>query len=294
MTDIGFVGPGIMGGPMIANLVGAGHHVQAFGRSQRSRERITQAGAHVADSAADVAASAEVVITMLPDTPDVQQVVLGEGGLAEAMTEHQVFIDMSTIRPDATREIATALGERGVAMLDAPVSGGESGAVEGTLSIMVGGDADVLDRVRGVLECLGSTITHVGPTGAGQLTKAANQLIVAANIQAVAEAIVLLESAGADVASALDAIGGGLAGSAVLDRKRSAFLDGDFTPGFRVELHNKDLRIVHDTARAAGISLPATALVSQFMAAAEAQGHGELDHSALLRVARRLNDAAGG
>jgi len=292
MTAIGFIGPGIMGAPMIANLVRAGFAVRAFGRSQRSRDRIQQAGAQVAESAADAAAEAQTVITMLPDTPDVQQVVLGDGGLGDALTEGQVLIDMSTIRPDVTRQIAAELAERGVAMLDAPVSGGEAGAMEGALSVMVGGETGVLERVRSVLEPLASSITHVGPSGAGQLTKAANQLIVAANIQAVAEAIVLLESAGADVQHALQAIGGGLAGSAVLDRKRHAFLSGDFTPGFRVELHNKDLRIVQDTAREAGVGLPVAAVVSQFMAAAEAQGHGELDHSVLLQVARDLNAAS--
>lgn len=290
MTSIAFIGPGIMGAPMIKNLVSSGHNVRAFGRSQTSRNRITAAGAIPASSPRAAAAAADVVITMLPDTPDVERVVVsGADPLIDALTPDQTYIDMSTIRPDVTRKINAALAERGVGMLDAPVSGGEAGAIEGTLSIMVGGSARVLDPVRPVLACMGSTITHVGPAGAGQLTKAANQLVVAANIQAAAEAVVLLESAGADVAAALDAIGGGLGGSTVLDRKRAAFLRDAFDPGFRIELHHKDLRIVRDTADATEIGLPLTGTVSQVMLAAMAKGYGQLDHSALLKVVRDLN-----
>lgn len=288
MTTIGFIGPGIMGAPMIRNLVDAGHTVRAYGRSDQSRARIDAAGAITAHTPLESAVGAEIVITMLPDTPDVQKVLL-EDGLANALAAEQTYIDMSTIRPDVTRHVQEVLGGQGVEMLDAPVSGGEAAAVEGTLSIMVGGKAAVLEGVRPVLDCLGATITHVGPAGSGQLAKAANQLIVAANIQAIAEAIVLLESAGADVAQALSAIGGGLAGSTVLERKRAAFLTDSFDPGFRIALHNKDLRIVGNTADDAGIALPMTAVVSQLMAAARAQGLGDLDHSALLKVARRLN-----
>lgn len=291
MAAIGFIGPGIMGAPMIDNLVDAGHQVRAFGRSTTSRERIQAAGATVADSPGAAAAGADVVVTMLPDTPDVQAVLLGEHGLAQTLAAPQVYVDMSTIRPDVTREIHRVLSERGVGVLDAPVSGGEAAAKEGTLSIMVGGEASVLASVHEVLAVMGATITHVGPAGAGQLTKAANQLIVAANIQAVAEAIVLLESAGADVGAALSAIGGGLAGSTVLERKREAFLAGTFAPGFRIDLHNKDLRIVRDTADDAGVGLPMTATVSQLMVAAGAKGYGDLDHSALLKVTREFNGA---
>ena len=289
MSVIGFIGPGVMGAPMIKNLIEAGHEVRAFGRSQRSRDRIEAAGALLADSAVDAAAGADVVITMLPDSPDVHQTILGSGGLAQALTTQQIYVDMSTIRPEVSREIYQVLTERGVGVLDAPVSGGEAGAREGALSIMVGGQATVLEQVREVLDCLGTTITHVGPAGAGQLTKAANQLVVAANIQAVAEAIVLLEAAGAEVPQALHAIGGGLAGSAVLERKRDAFLEEDFAPGFRIELHNKDLRIVGNTARDAGVSLPMTGLVAELMAAAGAKGYDHLDHSALLKLAREAN-----
>ncbi len=294
MTTIGFVGPGIMGGPMIANLVKAGHTVRALGRSEASWRRVDEAGAERASDLAAVASGAEVVITMLPDGPDVRAAVLGDkgdgaGALAAVLRSGQVLVDMSTISPAVSREIADVLGERGVAALDAPVSGGEAGAIEGTLSIMVGGEAAVLDGVRPILEVLGNTITHVGPAGSGQLTKAANQLIVATNIGAVAEAIVFLESAGVDLAAALSAIGGGLAGSTVLQRKRDAFLTGDFKPGFRIALHDKDLGIVAGAVREQGLSLPVTALITQLVAALRARGDGDLDHSALLKLARELN-----
>jgi len=291
MATIGFIGPGIMGAPMIANLVRAGHTVRAHGRSGRSRQRILDAGAEPVESPAQAAAGAAAVVTMLPDTPDVEAVLFGDDNLAGALVAGQIFIDMSTIRPEVARKIAGVLAERGVAALDAPVSGGETAAVEGTLSVMVGGESSDLERARGVLEAMSASITHVGAAGAGQLAKAANQLIVAANIQAVAEAVVLLESAGADVEAALTAIGGGLAGSTVLDRKRAAFLSDAFDPGFRIALHNKDLRIVRDTADAAGVALPLTAVVTQLMVAAAARGMADRDHSALLALTRALNSA---
>lgn len=290
MSTIGFIGAGIMGGPMIANLVKAGHTVHALGRSSASRKRIADAGADEVQSLTDAAAHADVVITMLPDSPDVTAVVLGDNGLVEVLSEGQVFVDMSTIRPDVSREISSRLEGIGVAALDAPVSGGEAAAIEGKLSIMVGGSDSAVRNTRPVLEAMGSSITHVGPAGSGQLTKAANQLIVACNIQAVAEAIVLLESSGVEVDKALQAIGGGLAGSTVLERKRNAFLSGEFTAGFRVELHDKDLGIVQATARSQGNSLPLSSLVGQLMAALKARGDGGLDHSALLKLARALNN----
>lgn len=294
MVAIGFIGPGIMGAPMISNLVQAGHEVRALGRSDESWRRVDAAGAERATGLAELADDAEVVISMLPDSPDVQAIALGgdkttDKPLASLMDAGQVFIDMSTILPSVSREIAAALAARAVDALDAPVSGGEAAAVEGTLSIMVGGEADVLKRVRPVLEVLGSTITHVGPAGSGQLTKAANQLIVATNIQAVAEAIVFLESAGVDLEAALSAIGEGLAGSTVLQRKREAFLNSDFRPGFRIALHDKDLDIVTEAMREQHVALPLTAVVSQLVTALRARGGGNLDHSGLLQLARDLN-----
>jgi 2-hydroxy-3-oxopropionate reductase len=277
-----------MGAPMIANLVGAGYEVRAFAHSERSRKRLRTAGAFEAATLAETVEAADVVVTMLPDSPDVLG-VLFDDGLADALPRGSVFLDMSTIRPGASRRIATELAQRGVAALDAPVSGGEAGAIEGTLSIMVGGDAGALEAARPILSVMGSTITHVGPAGAGQATKAANQLVVAANIQAMAEAIVLLQAAGVDLEPALDALAGGLAGSTVLTRKRRSFTTGDFAPGFRLRLHDKDLGIVQASARELGLALPLTSLVSQLVAALVARGDGDLDHSALLALARDLN-----
>lgn len=291
-TTVGFIGFGIMGAPMAANLVGAGFAVRGLAHSSRSERRVRQSGAMLVHTARELVAGTDVVITMLPDSPDVLEVVLGAGGLADLLEAGQIHIDMSTIRPDAAQDIARRLQASGVEVLDAPVSGGEAGAVEGTLSIMVGGDSGTLDRVSGVLEAMGTTITHVGSHGAGQATKAANQLIVAANIEAVAEAIVLLDGVGVRLGSALDALSGGLAGSAVLTRKRQAFLDGEYRPGFRIALHDKDLAIVQNTARQLGLALPMAALVSQLVSALKARGDGNLDHSALLKLARELNGAA--
>lgn len=296
MTAIGFIGPGIMGAPMIANLVQAGHTVQAFGRSESSRRRIEESGATPVQSPREAARGVEVLITMLPDTPDVESVMLGsseheDDGVADAMQPGQTYIDMSSIAPHAARQIHQRLADANVSAIDAPVSGGEAAAIDGTLSIMAGGDAETVEAVRPVLAAMGAAITHVGPAGSGQLAKAANQLIVAANIQAVAEAIVLLDAAGADVEQALTAIAGGLAGSTVLERKRQAFISGAFEPGFRIDLHNKDLRIVRDTADQAAVGLPLTAVVSQLMVAAAARGYGDRDHSALLQLTRDLNDA---
>lgn len=226
---------------------------------------------------------------MLPDTPDVRLVVLEPGGLVDLLTEGQVYVDMSTISPACSQEIASALTARGIGALDAPVSGGEQAAIDGNLSVMAGGEAETLESVRPLLMAMAGSVTHVGPAGSGQLTKAANQLIVAANIQAIAEAVVLLERTGVDLEPALAAISGGLAGSAVLTRKMGSFLDADYRPGFRVDLHCKDLRIVAGTSQSHGLCLPQTALVSQLMTSVQARGGGDLDHSALLKGARELN-----
>lgn len=286
---IGVVGAGVMGAPMIARLVGVGHLVRAYGRSPASRSRIRAVGGTLVESIAAVADGAEVVLTVVADSPDVRDVVFGDGGLLEACRAGQIFVDMSTVAPAVAIEVHAAFAAHDVRALDAPVSGGEQAAIDGTLSIMVGGDRAVMDEAEPVLAVLGRTITYVGPPGSGQLTKAANQLIVAANLQAVAEAVVLLERSGADLEAALSAIGGGLAGSAVLDRKRTAFLKGTFEPGFRVALHEKDLGIVAGVVREYGLALPQTALVAQLMTALRARGDGNLDHSALLRLSRALN-----
>ncbi len=283
MARIAFIGLGIMGLPMAVNLVRAGHDVTGFNRSPGKTARLAEQGGTAADSARAAVDGAEVVLTMLPDSPDVEAVADDVLTAAGAL-----WIDMSTIAPATARAVAARAHEAGLRALDAPVSGGEKGAVDGTLSSMVGGAAADVDAARPVLDVLGKTIVHVGPAGAGQTVKAANQLIVAGTIGLVAEALTMLRAQGVDLAPAVEVLSGGLAGSTVLDRKAGAMLTHDFTPSFRVDLHHKDLGIVLDSARDAGVPLPLGAVVAQLMAAARAQGHGDLDHSALLLVLEQL------
>jgi 2-hydroxy-3-oxopropionate reductase len=226
---------------------------------------------------------------MLPDSPDVREVVLGPDGVLDNAAPGLLLIDMSTVAPETSVEVAEAARERDVRVLDAPVSGGEQGAVEGSLSIMVGGEAADFEGARGALEAMGGTIVHVGGHGAGQTVKAANQLVVAGTLSLVSEALVLLQASGVDAERALQVLAGGLAGSKVLDRKAPAMLARDFRPGFRVDLHDKDMGIALATAREAGVSLPVTGLVAQLVAGARAMGYGALDHSALLRVVEQLS-----
>lgn len=292
MATIGFIGLGVMGRPMAINLISAGHRVVGTSRSAATRERASASGITVVDSVAEAITGAEVVITMLPDSPDVRKVALGAGGVLEKIEPGAAYIDMSTIRPDVAREVAEAFGAADHPVLDAPVSGGESGAQEGTLSIMIGGEAATIDAQRSVLEAMGTTITHVGPAGSGQVVKAANQLMVAMHLQALAEAVVFLESQDADVETALSAIAGGLGGSTVIDRKADSVLAGHFAPGFRVDLHDKDLRIVQDAASETGTALPVTTQVAQFMRELVDRGDGTLDHSALVLRARDRSASA--
>ena len=298
MTDIGFIGLGVMGGPMAANLVEAGFSVTGFNRSPAKVERLVAAGGRGAASAAEAVEGADVVITMLPDSPDVSAVLLGDGdgdsGLLARLTPGTTVIDMSTIRPDVARSLAAAGAERGVGVLDAPVSGGEQGAVDARLSVMVGGEAATFETARPVLDAVGRTIVHVGPAGAGQTVKAANQLIVGGTLQLVAEALVFLSAHGVDRERAVEVLAGGLAGSAVLDRKAPAMLARNFDPGFRVDLHHKDLGIVTAAAREAGVAIPVGALVATLMGSLRAQGHGDLDHGALLLQAEQLSGRASG
>lgn len=283
MTTVGFIGLGIMGGPMAANLVQAGYEVVGYNRSQPKIDRLVEQGGKAAASAADAVRSADVIVTMLPDSPDVEQAVLGEDGVLAHARSGALLIDFSTIRPDTSRQVAEAAAEHGVRALDAPVSGGEQGAIDGALSIMVGGEPDVFEAGRPVLDSVGKTIVHVGPAGAGQTVKAANQLIVAGNIGLLAEAMVFLEAHGVDTEAGLRVLGGGLAGSKVLDTKGEKMRTREFAPGFRIELHHKDLGIVQVAAREAGVATPLGALVAQLVAAANAQGDGGLDHSGLFR-----------
>ncbi len=289
MEKIGFIGLGIMGGPMAANLVNAGYDVTGFARSSSSTERLEKAGAKAAGSIAEAVAGADVVITMLPDSPEVDEVVLGDDGVLASAGSGLLLIDMSTIAPETSVAVAERAKESGVQVLDAPVSGGEPGAIEGSLSIMVGGDAEAFEKARPILEHLGKTIVHVGEHGAGQTVKAANQLLVAGIIELVSEAIVLLEASGVDGERGLEVLAGVLAGNTVLDRKAASMLAREFKPGFRIDLHHKDMGIALATARTAGVSLPVTGVVAQLMAAARAAGHGSLDHSALLSVIEQLS-----
>jgi len=286
---IAFIGLGIMGLPMATNLVRAGHDVTGYNRSEAKRARLAEAGGTAAGAVDEAVAGAEAIITMLPDSPDVTSVVLGEDGVLAMAATGALLVDMSTIAPATARTIAERATEAGLRPLDAPVSGGEQGAVDGTLSIMVGGDRADFDAARPLLDVLGTTVVHVGPAGCGQTVKAANQLIVAGTIELVAEALTFLDAHGVESGPAVEVLGGGLAGSAVLDRKAAGMLAHEFAPGFRVDLHHKDLGIVVDSARAAGVVIPLGAVVAQLMAAARAQGHGDLDHSALLLGVERLS-----
>ena len=285
-TTIGFIGLGVMGAPMAENLVQAGFDVIGHTRRPGGADRLIAAGGRGSRSIAEVSTGADVVITVLPDSPDVTEVVTG---VLEHARPGLLIIDMSTISPQVARTLASAAAGRGVRMLDAPVSGGEQGAIEGSLSIMAGGAAGDVEAARPVFEALGSTIVHVGPAGAGQLVKAANQLVVAGTIELIAEAVVLLEASGVDAPAGLRVLGGGLAGSTVLARRGGSMLRREFAPGFRVDLHHKDLGIALAAARDAGAVVPLGAVVAQLMAALRAQGDGGLDHTAMLRGVERLS-----
>lgn len=289
MTTIAFIGLGIMGSPMSANLARAGFDVVGFNRTPEKAAALVEAGGKAAASIAEAVGGADVIALMLPDTPDVVTVLTEPGGVFEHARTGSLVIDFSTIRPDTTVELASQAAEHGLRILDAPVSGGEAGAKAANLSIMVGGEPEVFAQARPVFEAVGKTIVLAGPHGAGQTVKAANQLIVAGTIELVAEALVFLEAHGVDTSAAFDVLAGGLAGSRVLEQKRSNLLDRKFAPGFRIDLHHKDLGIVVEAARQAGVVIPLGAVTAQLMAAARAAGDGNLDHSALLRVVERLS-----
>ncbi|MDQ4060889.1 MAG: NAD(P)-binding domain-containing protein [Pseudomonadota bacterium] len=286
-TVVGFVGLGVMGRPMARNLLRAGFPLIVHDLNAAAVADLVAAGAWDGKSLADVA-EAEVVITMLPDTPDVASVLLGPGGLAEAMRPGTVLIDMSSISPIATRDFARRLAERDVSMLDAPVSGGYQAAEAGTLSIMVGGDAAVLERCRPVLAAMGSTISHIGDAGAGQVCKACNQVAVAITIQAVAEAMTLARKNGVDAGKVRQALLGGFAQSRALDLHGQRVLDDNFKAGFRVQLQRKDLKIALEAGSESGTPLPATALVQQLYGVLQATGRGDLDNSSLALLMQEM------
>lgn len=287
-TRIAFVGLGIMGEPMARNLLAAGFAVTAHNRSQPAMDRLREAGAATAASPAEAARDADVTLLMLPDAPDVRAVVLGENGVATTARPGSLVIDMSTISAGVTRELAAHLDQRGVRMLDAPVSGGQQGAVDAALTIMVGGAEDDFQRAQPVFSALGTTVTHIGGTGAGQLAKTANQIVVAGTIQAVAEALTLVQRSGADAARVREALLGGLAGSRILQVHGQRMLDGAFEPGFKARLHHKDLRIALEAGAEAGVPLATTALVHQLLGSLIASGQGDADHSALATVVDTL------
>lgn len=285
LERVAFIGLGIMGRPMAHHLLEAGFPLAVHSRSPGPVDELVAAGAVRAGSASEAARASTVVITMLPDTPDVEQVLLGEEGVGSGAATGTLVIDMSTIDPAPMRVIAETLGANGVEMLDAPVSGGEKGAVQGTLSIMVGGSAEGFARALPLFQAMGSNIVHVGPSGAGQVTKACNQLVVAATIEAVAEALVLAERCGVDPAKVRQALVGGFAGSKILEVHGQRMLDRAFEPGFRARLHRKDARIVLDAARENGASIPSFEVVAaQLDRLVDDAGRGDLDHSALFTL----------
>jgi 2-hydroxy-3-oxopropionate reductase len=289
MSNVAVIGLGIMGLPMAINLVKAGHTVTGFNRSPARRDALVTAGGHGAMSVAEATRGADIVITMVPDSPDVEGIVGGPDGVLANAAPGTLWIDTSTIRPDVAKRLAEDAVAAELRALDAPVSGGEQGAIDGVLSIMVGGDPADFEAAQDVLGAVGKTIVHVGPSGSGQTVKAANQLIVAANIEVLAEAIAFLEAHGVDLDAALTVLGGGLAGSKVLEQKGPKMINRNFEPGFRLALHHKDLGIVTTASREAGVFIPLGAVVAQLVAATVNQGDGALDHSGLFKQVLQLS-----
>lgn len=289
-SRIGFIGIGIMGSHMSRHLLEAGYKVVAYDRNQEALDRVVAMGAERGDSCQDVAAHSDVVITMLPDSPDVEQVALGPDGISAAAREGLIHIDMSSIAPDMAIKVAEQLGRQGVRCLDAPVSGGEIGAQNAALSIMVGGPAELFEEVRPILATMGKTITLCGANGAGQTVKACNQIQVALNFIGMAEALVLGAKAGVDPAIIVKVLSGGYAQTRVMDVRGPKIIAGQFEPGFKSRFHYKDLNIIMDTAKRLQVPLPASAIAHELFAAVLASGRGELDHSAVINV---LEDLAG-
>lgn len=281
---IGFIGLGIMGKPMCANLIKAGYSLTVWNRSQPGIDTVVSYGAEAGATPADVAAKSDIIITIVTDSPDVQKVVLGPNGVIEGVKEGSVVIDMTTMSPSVTREIAAALREKGVEMLDAPVSGGDVGAKAGTLSIMVGGEEAVFERCLPVFQAMGKNIIHIGPNGAGQITKLCNQVAVAVNMLAGCEAIMLAAKSGIDPKKMLQAISAGAAGSWMISNLAPRIVDGDFAPGFMIRLAQKDLRLVLETAAEVQLPLPGTSLMNQVWRAVEADGGGDLGTQAAIKA----------
>jgi 2-hydroxy-3-oxopropionate reductase len=281
---VGFIGLGIMGKPMAKNLIDAGYDLVVYNRTREKADELASEGATVAGSPKEVAENSDVIITMLPDSPQVEEVLAGEDGVLEGIRAPSLIVDMSTISPVVTEELAEKVQEKGASMLDAPVSGGDVGAIEGTLAIMVGGSEEDFERAKPLFEVMGKAVTHVGPSGTGQVVKAANQIVVALTIEAVSEALVLGSKGGVAPEKILDVLGGGLAGNKVMEVKREKMLEHSFDPGFRIELHHKDLGIALAAGREYGVTLPVTAIVDQMLETLKMRGKGDRDHSAILTL----------
>ena len=290
MATIGFVGLGIMGRPMLNNLLKAGHTVVAYGRTAAKLDACVKDGAQRGTSNSDVGARAEIVITMLPDGPEVEEVVLGENGILAGARPGTLIIDMSSINPLVSQKIAKASVAKGVDFVDAPVSGGEPKAIEGTLAIMVGGSEELFAKAEPILKCMGSSVTLTGPVGAGNTTKLANQIMVACNIAAMGEALALATRCGLNPEVVFNAVKGGLAGSAVLNAKGPMLIARNFKPGFKINLHQKDLRNALQTAESNRVCLPITALVQQMLSSLIGNGKGDLDHSAIATFVEGLSN----
>jgi 2-hydroxy-3-oxopropionate reductase len=291
MVKIGYIGLGVMGQPMAKNLLKAGHQLVVYDVVKEKVDDLVQAGAEPADNCRDAASRGDIIILMLPDSPEVEAVMLGEEGVLEGARPGSIIIDMSSISPLVDIALEKKAREKSLKMMDAPVSGGEPGAVAGTLAIMVGGDASTFDEIKGILDVMGKSVVRVGDIGAGQFTKLANQILVAVHLQAMSEALVFAKKAGLDVQKVYDAVKGGLAGSNVLDAKVPLVLKRNYKPGFRIKLHIKDLKNALIVGRELGIPLPATALAQTFFEACDAAGRGNLDHGALITVTEELAKA---
>lgn len=288
MAQIGFIGLGIMGKPMARNLIRAGHSLGVYDLAAGSVAELVAEGATAGKSAAETAAKSDIIITMLPDGPDVEKAVLGPDGVLQGAKAGSTIVDMSSISPVVSQKVGAACTAKGVAFLDAPVSGGEPKAIDGTLAIMVGGDAGTFEKVLPILNKMGATVTLTGPVGAGNVTKLANQIMVACNIAAMGEALVLAARAGLDPEVVFNAVKGGLAGSTVLNAKAPMVIARNFRPGFRIKLHEKDLNNALLTAQSMKLSLPFTSLAHQVLMALMSEGKGDLDHSAIVTFTERL------
>jgi 2-hydroxy-3-oxopropionate reductase len=285
---IGFIGLGIMGKPMSLNLIKAGYQLVVYDRASGSVKELVAAGAAEASSAKEVAEKSDIIITMLPNSPHVKAAVLGKDGVIEGAQKGKIVVDMSSIAPLAAKEVYEKLAEKGVEMIDAPVSGGEPKAIDGTLSIMVGGKKEIFEKCKDILSKMGSSVVHCGDIGAGNITKLANQIIVALNIAAMSEAFVLAAKSGVNPETVFNAIKGGLAGSTVLNAKAPMVLEGNFKPGFRIELHIKDLANAIETGHDVGVPLPLTSQVMEIMQALKVDGKAGNDHSGIIQFYEKM------